>query len=260
MKNQMWAFIFALLSFFPSAQAGLADFTSRSVVYLVSLEEIGWKKENIVQERILPLIKELRRESFPGAQAHFMVKDMSFCLRLLALFAKREVAPYDLLIRIDLSTDLNSEQREALRRTKDDLAPYAKEVLLFKSENFPFHKVTGTESTDVAMAFINRWPNHMNREEAQEYWLEHHGPLVLKVGLPPVVKSYTQVHFRREPDEVFDADFQGLSFETITGQSEFVKFFIKNPSVRKLNEILLEDEQNFTPPPLFFAFRHLAVE
>lgn len=260
MKIKMRALALALLFFVPSAQAGLSDFTPNSVAFLVSLDEIGWKKDNIIRERILPLLKELKRDSFPEAQAHLLVKDMSFCLRLLALFAKRDVAPYDLLIRIDLSSDLNSDQMEALRRTKEALFAYSKEVLLFKTENFRFHRAGGTESTDVAMAFINRWPAHIGREEAQEYWRNHHGPLVMKIGLPPVVKSYTQIHFHREPDGIFDSDFQGLSFETITGQSEFVKFFIKNPAVRKLNEILLKDEENFTTPPLFFAFRHFALE
>lgn len=46
----------------------------------------------------------------------------------------------------------------------------------------------------------------------------------------------------------------GLSFETITGQFSFVKYFATHPAVKKLNEKLLEDEVNFTLPPLLFVF------
>lgn len=246
----------AFLVFNSTAFASLSDFTPKSLIFLVSLNEIGWKKNSLIKEKIYPHFASLKKVQFANSQGHFLVKDMSLCLRLLAVVAKRDVAPYDLLVRIDLNSEMTSQQLEALVHTKSFLKTYAKEVLLFTSQNFQFHKVGGSESSDVAMAFINRWPSNLSRADAQSYWVNHHGPLVMEVGLPPVVKSYTQIHFNRESATVFDSKFQGLSFETITGQNEFVMFFLRNSSVRKLNEILLKDEENFTPPPLFFAFRH----
>jgi hypothetical protein len=53
---------------------------------------------------------------------------------------------------------------------------------------------------------------------------------------------------------VFDQTYQGLSFETITSQADLVRAFAGSAALRRLNRTLLEDEKNFTGPPLFSAF------
>jgi hypothetical protein len=221
----------------------LSDFTSRSVIMLGKVP---------APEDILPPFRKLADEHFPSAKAHVLVKRLSLALRLLMVVANRRQAPLNVLLRLDLDAELNQGQRSALEQFREDLRPVAEQLLLFRTANVQFHNLNSAP-TDVAMAFINTWPAHLSHDRAQKYWGEHHGPLVRKVGLPPMITSYTQIHF----EDSWDQTYQGLSFETITSQRELVKCFIRDSSVRKLNKILLEDEKQFTGPPLFFAFREL---
>jgi hypothetical protein len=199
-----------------------------------------------------PPLRKLAAEHFPDDPAYLLVKRLSLALRLLMRVANRKEAPYNVLLRLDVDTELTDQQRQALEQFRLDMAATGARLLLFQSTNVQFHRHDAA-ATDVAMAFINTWPGDLTREEAQRHWLEHHGPLVQEVGLPAVITSYTQVHF----DDSFDATYQGLSFETITSQRALARTFVRDGSVRKLNRILLEDEKRFTGPPQFFAFREL---
>lgn len=222
----------------------LSDFDSRGVVVLGSVA---------APDLIVPQFRKLAEDHFPQARTHILVKQLSPSLRLLMTVAKRREAPYNILLRLDFEAAPDEHRREALERFRADVATLADEVLVFQTVNTQFHNLN-CAPTDVAMAFINTWPTGMTKEQAQQYWRENHGPLVRQVGLPPAITSYTQIHF----DDSFDQTYQGLSFETITSQWDLVKCFIMNSSLRKLNRILLEDEKQFTGPPLFFAFRTLA--
>lgn len=221
----------------------LSSFAPKSVIALARVP---------ATDNVVPHFRKLWSEHFPGAKTHFLVKRLSLALRLLMIAANRNEAPYNVLLRLDLDAALDQGQRDALQRFRSDLRLAAEDLLLFQTTNFQFHNVDSAP-TDVAMAFINTWPSHLSREQAQRYWFERHGPLVRTTGLPPVITSYTQIHF----DDSLDQTYQGLSFETITGQLDLVKFFIRNSSIRKLNKVLLKDEEQFTGPPLFFAFREL---
>jgi hypothetical protein len=201
---------------------------------------------------VVPPFRELVAAHFPGAAAHVLVKRLSSALRLAMVAAGRKEAPHNALLRIDLGAELTGGQREAVERFREALRPVTGQLLVFGTANFQFHNVNCTPA-DVAMAFINTWPAHLPEDRAQQYWVEHHGPLVREVGLPPVITSYTQIHF----DDSFDRTYQGLSFETITGQRDLVKCFAKDRPLRKLNKILLNDEKQFSGPPLFFAFQAL---
>jgi hypothetical protein len=203
-------------------------------------------------DHILSPFRKLADQHFPTAEAHVLAKHLSLSLRLLMVVANRRQAPYNVLLRLDLDGELNQGQRKALEQFHKDLRPVTERLLLFRTTNVQFHNRSSAPA-DVAMAFINTWPDHISREQAQKYWVEHHGPLVRRTGLPPVITSYTQIHF----DDSFDQTYQGLSFETITGQGDLAKCFIRSPSIRKLNRILLKDEEQFTGPPLFFAFQEL---
>jgi hypothetical protein len=221
--------------------AMLSNFTARSVVIL---------GEVAAPEDVAPAFRELAKEYFPRAKTHVLVKQLSLALRLAMKASHRREAPYNTLLRIDLDNELDERQKKALERFREGVqAP----LLVFQTANFQFHNRDSAPG-DQAMAFINTWPDHIPRDEAKKYWVENHGPLVQKVGVPPVITSYTQVHF----DDSLDQTYQGLSFETIKSQRDLVTTFIRNPSLRKLNNILLKDEEEFTGPPLFFAFRELS--
>ena len=124
---------------------------------------------------------------------------------------------------------------------------------MFLTRNTQFHN-KDTAPTDTAMAFVKTWPPNQARERSQVYWVENHGSLVQEVGLPAVITSYTQLHF----DSV-EGDYQGLSFETITSQRDMVQTLVRDPAARRLNRILLSDEEQFTGPPLFLAFREVSA-
>lgn len=212
----------------------LSDFPARSVVML------GDGARDLLQG-----FRDFAGKHFPDAATHVLVRDLSLPLRLLMVVAHRRRAPHDLLLRLDLAGELTEAQRTALAGYRAETG-----LLVFQTTNHQFHN-EDTGPDDVVMAFINTWPAHLDRAEARRHWLDDHGPLVREVGLPPVVTSYTQVHF----DDSFDDTYQGLSFETITSQRDLVRYFVRHASIRRLNRILLEDERNFTGPPLFFAFR-----
>src|SRR5690242_17665048 len=202
----------------------LSDFGARGVVVLGDVPRPA---------DVVGPFRTLVAEHFPAARAHVLVRDVSRSLRLLMVAARRRAAPYNVLLRLDLDAAPDGAARAALERFRDEVRPAARRLLVFGTVNHQFHRLDAGPG-DVAMAFINTWPAAgPSREEAQRYWLDQHGPLVLKVGLPPVVTSYTQVHF----DDSWDTDYQGLSFETITGQRDLVRYFLRDRAVRRLNRI-----------------------
>lgn len=242
------------LSFQALAAGEIADFSKKSVVFLIKVNDESQAK-NVIKDQYYPLFKKLKAERFANNNAHFLIQDLELSFKALSVVAKRKIADYDLMVRIDLKSDLTSEQEKSLFLVREELKRTARDMIIFLSDNTQFHRVNGTEKTDTAMAFINRWHPDMSYQAAQKYWIENHGPLVIQVGLPPTVRSYTQIHVNTKArQDIFDRTIQGLSFETISSQTKFVIYFIKNPEVKKLNERLLEDEVNFTPPPELFAF------
>jgi hypothetical protein len=226
--------------------SGLAKFSGQSVVWLVRADDWG-------VDRLRTRFFRLAEEHFPQSTCHVLARDIAPTMRLMMMVANRRRAPYNVLVRIDLPAELTGSQAGALARLRDELPAAQRRVFL--TVNHQFHR-SGDGPDDVAMAFINTWPAHRSRAEAQEHWVRRHGPLVLTVGLPPVITSYTQVHFAVDTayPEVFDQTYQGLSFETITSQADLVKAFAGSAALRRLNRALLKDEKNFTGPPLFSAF------
>jgi hypothetical protein len=221
----------------------LSNFTAQSVVMLGDVP---------APDDIAPAFRELAEEHFPGAETHVLVKQLSLSLRLAMMASRRKEAPYNVLLRIDLEAEPEERQLKMLEQFREEVSG---RLLMFLTANVQFHN-RDSGPADQAMAFINTWPDDLPHDEAQTYWLDHHGPLVREVGLPPVITSYTQVHF----DDSLDQDHQGLSFETIKSQRALVSSFVRDSSLRKLNKTLIEDEKNFTGPPLFFAFRELVEE
>jgi hypothetical protein len=219
----------------------LSNFTTQSVVMLGDVA---------APEDLAPAFREFAAEHFPGTETYVLVKRLSLSLRLAMMASRRKEAPYNVLLRIDLLAEPEEPQMKALEQFRTEVSG---RLLLFLTANVQFHN-RGTGAADQAMAFINTWPAGLAHDEAQAYWLDHHGPLVREVGLPPVITSYTQVHF----DDSLDQDYQGLSFETIKSQRALVSTFIRHSSLRKLNRTLIEDERNFTGPPRFFAFREVS--
>lgn len=259
-KKTLLLSLFTLTFSFQSfAQEAIAEFSDKSVIVLVKLKEkIG--KERAIKQKFYPLFKNLKAKSFSSSKGHFLIQDLDLSFKILSVVAKRKIAQYDFMVRIDLNEKLTKDQTKTLLALRDTLIASTDDFMISLTNNTQFHRVKTNENKDVAMAFINRWHPAMSYEAAQKYWIENHGPLVIQVGLPPVVKSYTQVHVNLEArGDVFDKRIQGLSFETITGQTAFVTYFVKNPSVRELNKRLLEDEVNFTPPPELFAFTRLPL-
>lgn len=257
MKKILMTLLFVTFGTIANAANGLHDFTDRSIFFLIKIDEIGLKKNNIIKEQIFPSFKDLQKDEFSKEPIHFLVKDVSFTFGLMAAFAKREIADYDVLVRTDLHTELSENQQQALLILKNKIQSAGHSVVVFATKNHQFYKADDAKNSDTAMAFINRWHPNFTEEQSQNYWLKQHGPLVMKTGLPPIIKSYTQVHtdIALGESNLFDLTYQGLSFETITSQSKFVSFFLKNPAVRKLNQTLLKDELNFTQPPLLFVFK-----
>jgi hypothetical protein len=148
---------------------------------------------------------------------------VSPALRLLMLAARRRAAPHNVLLRVDLTEPLDDARRGELEAFRGDAAAVADELLLFHTSNTQFHE-RGSGPDDVAMAFINTWPEGKSRPDAQRYWIDEHGPLVRRTGLPAVVTSYTQIHF----DETLDRTYQGLSFETISSQRDLVSTYLRD--------------------------------
>ena len=219
----------------------LSDFSATSVILLGQVTSV---------DGLVGAFDELVAEHFSDATPYVLVRQISTVLKVTTVLAGRKLAPYHLLLRIDLARELTPEQRAALIGLRQRDIPGTTLLRAFHARNFQFHHENCTEN-DVVMAFINTWPAQVTREAAQRHWLDGHGPLVRETGLPPVITSYTQIHF----DDTLDTDYQGLSFETITGQRELVNRFVTDAAFRRLNRILLDDEKRFTGPPLFFAFR-----
>jgi hypothetical protein len=221
----------------------LSDISGRGVVLLGDFA---------VPDDAVASLRGFAEKYFAGCAAHLLVKDVTRSLRWLLVVANRRQAPYNVVLRIDLESELTAEQRAAIERFREEFRtrPGVRRLLAFGTRNVQFHNLSAGPA-DVAMAFINTWPIGPSHEEAHRYWVEHHGPLVQKVGLPSVITSYSQIHF----DDSFDQDYQGLSFETITSQRDLVRCYLRDAAMRKLNKILLADEKHFTGPPLFFAFR-----
>jgi hypothetical protein len=220
--------------------AVLSTFAPHSVVALAT---------SAAPAELAARFQRLTSQHFPGAATYTLLRQVSPALRLLMLAARRRPAPHNVLLRADLTEPLDDERRDALEVFRAGAAAVAGELLLFHTSNTQFHE-RGSGPDDVAMAFINTWPADRSRQDAQRYWIDRHGPLVRRTGLPPVVTSYSQIHF----DGTLDSTYQGLSFETITSQRDLVSTYLRDASLRRLNRTLLDDERHFTGPPLFFAF------
>jgi hypothetical protein len=260
MKNLILTALILLSGGLCQAQGNLADMTSQSVVFILKIKASNSSLNQIIEKCILPEFKKLKQQSFSEEKMHFLVKDISLPLKLLTIFANREIADFDILVQLNLNLELTHEQLQALASMKAYLETVSSRLILFKSQNFPFYRAEDSKVTDVAMAFINQWHSELSPGQAQDYWLNHHGPLVMKTGLPAVVKSYTQIHTSLNEDAtLFDTQIQGLSFETISSQKSLVSFFLTHPEMQKLNKTLIKDELNFTKPALMFVFRTLAL-
>lgn len=218
----------------------LSDFTPSSVIMLARTTSTG---------DLVGAFDGLVAEHFPDATRYVLRRHVSTVLKVVTVLAGRKLAPYNVLLRIDLPTELTRRQHEALTELRRRPLAGVERLRVFHARNHQFHHENRT-SDDVVMAFINTWPAGITRQAAQRHWLDEHGPLVRGTGLPPVITSYTQIHF----DDTLDTDYQGLSFETITSQRKLVNRFLTDAAFRRLNKLLLDDEKRFTGPPLFFAF------
>ncbi|HOE17043.1 MAG TPA: hypothetical protein PK344_06465 [Syntrophorhabdaceae bacterium] len=239
-----------------SGETSPADITKKSIVILI--QKTG-DDGTAIAESLQPWIKRWKAEALSSEKVWVLQKNISFLLNLCFKVGGREIAPYDILIRIDLKSDLSDKEKQLLKSLRDMLSSDPNmHFIMFLTNNSQFIKAPDTRSSDIVMAFINRWHPTLSRQEALEYWHNQHGPLVQKIGVPAVVKSYTQIHVDLTADEtLFGHDIEGLSFETISGQNKFILTCLTNPKLYILNDILLKDELQFTQTSIVFVFKTL---
>ena len=79
--------------------------------------------------------------------------------------------------------------------------------------------------------------------------------------MPKELVTYSQLHsdLVQPNNEVFDTNYEGMSFETIPNQNAILKMS-GDPSVLKMNLGLIADEQHFTASPKFLLFERIKLK
>lgn len=169
----------------------------------------------------------------------------------------------DALIKIDLPPGpLSQAQLDALRSLRVALESRGI-VNISKTNNYLCYEQREARPTDVFMAFTIRYlPETVkSRVDQDTYWREHHGRFAVSLGLPPQVVTYSQLHadLQQPDDDIFDTDYEGLSFETIESRNSVVEMSL-DPSALAVNTELIKDEQNFTRAPNMLVFKEIRLD
>lgn len=96
---------------------------------------------------------------------------------------------------------------------------------------------------------------HLTREAFQDYWFNHHGPLVASVKDVLRIKRYVQLH-SFDPSVSADARASRLGPEQFDGVAQLwwdsfddLAANNENPAAREAGRMLLEDERTFIDLP-----------
>ena len=120
----------------------------------------------------------------------------------------------------------------------------------------------------IKLSFALRRREDLTREAFQEYWLEHHGPLVRSVGDVLGIRRYVQLHTM--PDEVQVAliesrgapePYDGVA-ELWYDSLEAIAIAVTTDEGRAASIALLEDERRFIDharSPLWFGEEHVVI-
>jgi uncharacterized protein (TIGR02118 family) len=104
----------------------------------------------------------------------------------------------------------------------------------------------------IKLTFCLRRRPHLSREEFQDYWLNHHGPLVRSFMQAMRVRRYVQTHslgdaalsaglaLSRGAPEPYD----GIA-ELYWDSREDIEAVGRDPAGREAGRVLLEDERKF---------------
>jgi hypothetical protein len=234
-----------------------AEVTAKSVVVLI---RTAGDDGTATAQALEPWIQQWNAVAESSDRLIVLQKDSSRLLDLAWKIGKRETAPYEILVRIDLHSEPPATDIQLLRDLRDTLsADRSVSFIMFMTDNFQFIKRRDTKNSDVVMAFILRWHPTLNQQEALGYWRTNHGPLILKLGVPAIAKSYTQIHVDLDADtSLFDHDIEGLACQTMSGTNRFLLALLTNPKLFILNNILKRDELEFTQTPLVSIFKTLS--
>ncbi|MBI1180128.1 MAG: EthD family reductase [Alphaproteobacteria bacterium] len=108
----------------------------------------------------------------------------------------------------------------------------------------------------IKLTFCLRRLPHLSREQFQDYWLNHHGPLVRSQMQAMRVRRYVQTHSLGEPalSAALNASrgspepYDGIA-ELYWDSREALQAVGKDPAGREAGRILLEDERKFIDLP-----------
>ncbi|WP_394823199.1 hypothetical protein [Pendulispora albinea] len=251
--------------------------------YQWKLGDPSW--QDYRDQTLVPKIRDLKNHAFQNAQVRFLSEDSDNGVITLAGNLSRTwpaeaavlaasglpvPAPYekpltpvlDVLVKMDLpSATLTQAQLDALRTLRQDLTPHGR-VNISETHNYQCYKQREARDTDVFMAFTNQWlPDSVkSRRDQDTYWRERHGRFAVGLGLPKPVISYGQVHVDLvQPDnQIFDTDYEGLSFETIESRDSILRMST-DPGALATNAELIKDEQNFTGAPNMLVFEEIKL-
>jgi uncharacterized protein (TIGR02118 family) len=109
----------------------------------------------------------------------------------------------------------------------------------------------------------------MTREEFQEYWREHHAPLVSRHAEALRIRRYVQVHARSSELAAAQSAARGSEADAYDGQAELwwdslddVLAAVSTPAGQQAAIELLEDERTFIDlerSPLWIGEEHTVV-
>ena len=142
--------------------------------------------------------------------------------------------------------------------------------------NYKFEGFINPGDNVLLSGFLVRWRKDIDKDKLwqKSYWLNNHGLLALKLGLPGDVKSYVQTHFSLESSTVnqryidnkdldgfreksLHQEFEGIAFQTI--KHAWWRFIWLAVSSICLNIKLVADEIMWTQSAQYLMFEPVLI-
>jgi len=121
----------------------------------------------------------------------------------------------------------------------------------------------------IKLVFCARRREGMSREEFQEYWLNHHGPLFQKFAETYRAVRYVQSHTIDSPlNEILKTsrglmdEYDGVGEIWWQSEKDFMEA-ISSPEGQELRKVFIEDEGRFVnlaQSSAFFTVEHVLVD
>lgn len=110
------------------------------------------------------------------------------------------------------------------------------------------------------LVFCARRQPHLTREQFQDYWLHHHGPLFMQYAETYHARRYVQNHTLETPlNEALRSvrgmgeDYDGVGELCWDSEADFLAV-IRSPEGERLRQVFIEDEGRFVDQARSTAF------